>query len=201
MPFFLTAGLSFPSRPPIIAVSGTLSVMGTAGSPVIVTVLADDTAGGDTNGDGPSAGTPNTWRTLRFNGGAAGTISNLEVRFAGRFNNAGIEIESAAVVSLADSRVTDCSAAALDMNGGDVSTVTGCAFDNNNLAVIGVPITGLPNLTNNTATGNAQNDTITLSNGSVPPGSNIVITAANMLSNVVFSPSITNVWESRTTSS
>ncbi|MBI5435170.1 MAG: hypothetical protein HZA52_20210, partial [Planctomycetes bacterium] len=65
-------------------VFGTLLCQGTTPSPVIFTDLADDSAGGDTNGDGMSSGTPGHWTYMRFYATAnASVLDHTEVRYAG----------------------------------------------------------------------------------------------------------------------
>jgi Right handed beta helix region len=54
-------------------VLGTLDAYGASGNPVIFTSFADDTYAGDTNGDGPSAGSPRSWDNLMYFSG--GTIN------------------------------------------------------------------------------------------------------------------------------
>ena len=61
-----------------VTVNGAMSAVGVEGDPVIFTALADDTAGGDTNGDGPSEGAPGSWDYLYYTATSDATLSRLE---------------------------------------------------------------------------------------------------------------------------
>ena len=173
-----------------MTVNGQLDVLGTMAMPVILTDIQDDTAGGDTNGNGPSMGAPNSWRTLQFNATATGTVSHLTLRFAGRFGFGGMEISGAAI-AFDHCTVSDCSSAGLDLNNiATSSTFTSCNFTNNNRAVEGVRLESVPNFTSNTASGNAQHDSLSVASGAINSGAT-TITAANMISNVIICPNIT----------
>ena len=49
-----------------LLIDGALKVLGTSGNPVYFTSYADDTVGGDTNGNGASTGSQGNWSDIRF---------------------------------------------------------------------------------------------------------------------------------------
>ncbi|MCI0539867.1 MAG: Ig-like domain-containing protein, partial [Verrucomicrobiales bacterium] len=67
------------------AVNGVLEARGTAAEPIIFTSHNDDSAGGDSNGNGAQdAAVPGSWEALYFETGSdASVLENAEVRFAG----------------------------------------------------------------------------------------------------------------------
>lgn len=71
-----------------LTVYGTLNVQGTPENKVYFTSIKDDTAGGDTNGDG-AVSTPaaRDWKFIEFFSGATGNISHAVIRYAGGFSN------------------------------------------------------------------------------------------------------------------
>jgi len=71
-----------------LIVNGSLMVLGTAEEPVILTSGRDDTANGDTNGDGPSTGDCGDWYHIVFDNDsddATCIIEHAEICYAGRF--------------------------------------------------------------------------------------------------------------------
>ncbi|MCA8949818.1 MAG: right-handed parallel beta-helix repeat-containing protein [Planctomycetes bacterium] len=160
-------------------VSGTLICNGTVGNPVIFTDDADDSAGGDTNNNGPSVGVPGAWYDIVFASTAAASVLNhTEVRFAGTAGYSAIDLQGADIV-LQDCTVRDCAARAFDLSGNSYPTITGCSVVNNaGNAIDFVPIHAVPGLTNNTASGNAL-DALRITTGAIT--SNLTLGLSSML--------------------
>jgi RHS repeat-associated protein len=74
-----------PSAAGTLRVSGTLRADAAAGPPIIITSFKDDTAGGDTNGDGAaSTPGPGDWSEIYFAGSSTGNIlNNVVIRYGG----------------------------------------------------------------------------------------------------------------------
>jgi hypothetical protein len=141
-----------------VTVDGTLVVNGTAGSPVVFTDDADDSAGGDTNTNGVSVGAVNNWRGIVFNpASTACSLTYADVRYGGSGFVSNIELNTASP-SLTNCTIRNCGFRAMDLNNNSLPTVTGCTFlDTPHVAVDQVPLAAVPGFTNNTASGNAGN--------------------------------------------
>lgn len=86
------------------SIAGNLQSVGTVAQPVIYTSIFDDSAGGDTNGDG-SATTPfkGAWQRLTFSSTSdASLMQHSTVRYAGEQNFSSIQLFNS------DMRVFDC---------------------------------------------------------------------------------------------
>lgn len=126
---------------------------------VIFTSLADDTAGGDTNADGPSTGSPGDWKGIVNFRTAA--LDMTEIRFAERGFLVNFDD-----TTLTGVRIEQCSGPALDLGGND-PTVVGCSFVDNDFAVLHARLQYLPNFVGNTASGNTQGDYVHVNYGTV----------------------------------
>lgn len=160
-------------------VPGTLDVQGSALSPAIFTSLADDSAGGDTNGDGPSSGAPGDWTGVVFQAGSAGsTLAHAELRFAGSASATALRLTSADAVSCANLLIRDCLADGLSMdNAGPAFSAT--HFQDVGGAAIGyMPIEAVAACSGLTAAGTGLHR-MTLSNAQLD--GNVALTPANTL--------------------
>lgn len=149
-------------------VHGTLLVNGSPASPAIFTSLQDDSAGGDTNGNGPSVGSPGDWRGLLLHGTAdQSVLDHATVRFTGWGGLPGILL-TGADATLRRCAITNCAFDGLSCNNASRPTVADCAFTGNGgVAVNRVPLDAVPGFTDNTATGNSGGDYLRVSVGTV----------------------------------
>jgi len=143
-----------------LQIDGTLNATGSAGNPVIFTDLRDDTAGGDTNGDGgASSPAPGYWYCIFMNDGSdASTLSNVEVRYAGYGGYGALELTTSNA-ALAQVKVKSCSSSGIELNNSPAyPAITGCTVQNcGGYAIRGVRLDAVPGFTSNTATGNGFN--------------------------------------------
>jgi len=73
-----------------VEIDGKFSVNGTSTGKVVLTSYSDDSYGGDTNGDGPSSGSPGQWGGINFDENSDDTsrISHAVIRYAGSWSHA-----------------------------------------------------------------------------------------------------------------
>ncbi|MCK5941093.1 MAG: hypothetical protein KAI24_03910, partial [Planctomycetes bacterium] len=150
-----------------VIVNGTLLCNGTPGNPVIFTDDADDSAGGDTNNNGPSTGVPGAWYNIDFRSTSDQSVLNwTEVRFAGTSNFSAVQL-SQADVTLDHCTVRDCSADAFALGANSYPSITNCsAIDNGGRAFDDVLLMAIPGLTDNVATGNSL-DVLLVTGGTI----------------------------------
>jgi hypothetical protein len=109
-----------------LVVNGTLKAEGTVAQPIIITSFSDDTAGGDTNNDGPSTGSNGQIGSIDFTATSTGSIlDHVEVRY-GRdsSSNLGMINVAGSALTISNSVVGNSSHAGIVALTGSMVTVT-----------------------------------------------------------------------------
>lgn len=149
-------------------VNGTLLAGGLTGQPVILTSLKDDSAGGDTNANGPSSGAPGDWVYCRFASSAASSVlHNVIVRYGGGGGWNPIRLDNCAA-TFRECTVEDSLGAGFNLTGTFAQpTIADCTIRNNSgWAIDGALFESVLNLANNSATGNGANG-VRITNGAL----------------------------------
>lgn len=134
-----------------LLVEGTLLADGTTAQPIVFTSHPDDSAGGDTSGDGASSGVPGDWYAVHFTNGSTGTLDHVEVRYT----NLGVfATDTGTMVTVSNSILTAASSICLNVTlGATVIATNNVILGASNIAGIftasGAHVTAINNTINN----------------------------------------------------
>ncbi len=164
----------------LIGVTGTLHVNGTALAPVVFTTIKDDTAGGDTNGDGNStAPAPGAWMGLMFHAGSgASVVDHADIRYA----TTGVNTDApTAGLTVSNSSVRHGSGYGMNFAFGPTHpSVSHCQIDDNALvAITNIDLNEVPAFLDNSASGNAGGNVMFINGTTI--NSSITIGPHNIL--------------------
>ncbi|MGE0141951.1 MAG: hypothetical protein AB7I19_03115 [Planctomycetota bacterium] len=175
-----------------VQISGRLLVNGSLSQPVIFTDLDDDSAGGDTNGNGAVPPTAGRYGSLVVNDGGELRGSQLIVRYAGFASTASIQPSGGGTIDLDGGQITDSPAIAgiRPLGGLPQLNVRRMHFARLGRPVANVSWLAVPGFLDNTAADNAVHDVLELRSIESVVGASLTITSRNTISRVLFADGV-----------
>jgi len=169
----------------LLAVTGVLDSLG-GGATSHITSYSDDSLGGDTNGNGPSSGSPADWLGIRVLAGGTLDLDNTRIAYGGGGGYSTIHLAGGGI-RVRDCVITESGAAGIDANAFDVEfTVEDTAIENcARWPMEEVLLVRVPELSGNTASGNGSGDAIQLYLSG--PSRDTTIVTDNLLGGVLVS--------------
>lgn len=153
-----------------VNVQGTLVVNGQpgAGNGCIFTSIWDvspEAGGNTTSNSSPPPVAAGDWGQVIFASPSSGSMSHLQVRYAGTtaFSAAVHIAANPGLVTMSDCTIMQSLTRGLHLSGGSQPTVTGCDITDCASAISGVLPIAVPGFTNNTASLNGNNSMVVLS--------------------------------------